>query len=89
MDESSIAHTKCNCKYHIVFTPKYRRRAIYGELKAEIGAILRKLCKWKGGGNNRGTCMCRSCTYVCVDTYKNFGCGVHGFSKREKYADYI
>ena len=48
MDESSIAHTKCNCKYHIVFTPKYRRRAIYGELKAEIGAILRELCKWKG-----------------------------------------
>ena len=48
MDESSIVHTKCNCKYHIVFTPKYRRRAIYGELKAEIGAILRELCKWKG-----------------------------------------
>ena len=48
MDDSSIAHTKCNCKYHIVFTPKYRRRAIYGELKAEIGAILRELCKWKG-----------------------------------------
>ncbi len=42
MDESSIAHTKCNCKYHIVFTPKYRRRAIYGELKAEIGAKPRE-----------------------------------------------
>lgn len=41
MDESSIAHTKCNCKYHIVFTLKYRRIAIYGELKAEIGAIPR------------------------------------------------
>ena len=48
MNESSISHTKCNCKYHIVFTPKYRRKAIYGELKVEIGTILRELCKWKG-----------------------------------------
>lgn len=48
MNESSIAHTKCNCKYHIVFTPKYRRKAIYGELKVEIGKILRELCSWKG-----------------------------------------
>ena len=47
MNENSISHTKCNCKYHIVFTPKYRRKAIYGKLKAEIGTILRELCKWK------------------------------------------
>ena len=46
-NESSIAHTKWNCKYHIVFTPKYRRKAIYGQLKAEIGKILRELCNWK------------------------------------------
>ena len=47
MNEDSIAHTKWNCKYHIVFTPKYRRKAIYGKLKADIGKILRDLCKWK------------------------------------------
>ena len=47
MDEDSIAHTKWNCKYHIVFTPKFRRKAIYGKLKADIGKILRELCKWK------------------------------------------
>lgn len=47
MNENSIAHTKWNCKYHIVFTPKYRRKAIYGELKKEIGAILRELSNWK------------------------------------------
>ena len=47
MNEDSIAHTKWNCKYHIVFTPKYRRKAIYGQLKAEIGKILRELCNWK------------------------------------------
>ena len=43
----SLAHTKWNCKYHIVFAPKFRRRAIYGEYKADIGKILRELCAWK------------------------------------------
>ena len=48
MDELKLAHTKANCKYHIVFTPKYRRQIIYGQLKREIGAILRTLCDRKG-----------------------------------------
>ena len=48
MDTNSLAHTKWNCKYHIVFAPKYRRKEIYGEKKQEIGKILRQLCKWKG-----------------------------------------
>ena len=46
-DRNSLAHTKWNCKYHIVFAPKYRRKLIYGQLKKEIGEILRELCKWK------------------------------------------
>ena len=46
-DSHSLAHTKWNCKYHIVFAPKYRRQIIYGELKKEIGKILRELCEWK------------------------------------------
>ena len=48
MDSESLAHTKWNCKYHIVFAPKYRRQAIYGRLHTEIGKILRELCKRKG-----------------------------------------
>jgi putative transposase len=48
MDESSLAHTKWNCKYHIVFAPKYRRQIIYGKIKTDIGVILRKLCARKG-----------------------------------------
>ncbi|KMV74460.1 hypothetical protein FSCG_02170 [Fusobacterium vincentii 4_1_13] len=48
MDKNSLAHTKWNCKYYIVFTPKYRRQAIYGKIKKDIGAILRKLCEFKG-----------------------------------------
>ncbi|MFM1653227.1 IS200/IS605 family transposase [Brevibacillus sp. B_LB10_24] len=45
---SSLAHTKWNCKYHIVFAPKYRRQVIYGKLRREIGKILRELCERKG-----------------------------------------
>lgn len=48
MDTNSLAHTKWNCKYHIVFAPKYRRKEIYGEKKQEIGKILRQLFEWKG-----------------------------------------
>ena len=48
MDTNSLAHTKWNCKYHIVFAPKYRRKDIYGEKKQEIGKILMQLCEWKG-----------------------------------------
>ena len=48
MDNNSLAHSKWNCKYHIVFAPKYRRQIIYGSIKADIGQILRKLCEFKG-----------------------------------------
>lgn len=48
MDKNSLAHTRWNCKYHIVFAPKYRRQIIYGKIKDDIGKILRKLCDQKG-----------------------------------------
>ena len=48
MDTQSLAHSKWNCKYHIVFAPKYRRQIIYGKIKADIGKIIRKLCEHKG-----------------------------------------
>ena len=47
-DINSLSHSKWNCKYHIVFAPKYRRKVFYGEHKVAIGQILRKLCEWKG-----------------------------------------
>lgn len=46
-DTNSLAHTKWNCKYHIVFAPKYRRKVFFGEKRREIGKILRQLCEWK------------------------------------------
>ena len=48
MDNNSLSHTKWNCKYHIVFAPKYRRLIIYGKIKVEIGKIMRELCSRKG-----------------------------------------
>ena len=47
LDTDSLAHTKWNCKYHIVFAPKYRRQVIYGKIKGDIGKMLRKLCEYK------------------------------------------
>ena len=48
IDTNSIAHTTWNCKYHIVFAPKYRRQVIYGKIKGDIGQIIRTLCARKG-----------------------------------------
>ena len=48
MDKNTLAHTTWECKYHIVWAPKYRRKIVYGKLKADIGRILRDLCDRKG-----------------------------------------
>ena len=48
LDTDSLTHTQWNCKYHIVFAPKYRRKVIYQKIKVDIGKILRKLCENKG-----------------------------------------
>ena len=47
LDNESLAHTRWNCKYHIVFAPKYRRQVRYGKIKKNIGLMLRKLCEYK------------------------------------------
>lgn len=47
LDTDSLAHTQWNCKYHIVFAPKYRRQIMYGKIKSDIGIMLRKLCEYK------------------------------------------
>ena len=47
-DINSLSHTKWNCKYYIVFAPKYRRKIFYSEKRLAVGKILRQLCEWKG-----------------------------------------
>ena len=46
-DDLSLSHTRWNCKYHIVFIPKYRRKEIYGKIRIDIGQIIRQLCAYK------------------------------------------
>ncbi len=46
--DKSLAHTRWMCKYHIVFTPKYRRKIIYNKLRTDVTDIIKDLCKWKG-----------------------------------------
>ena len=48
MDKNSLSHTTWECKYHLVFAPKYRRQVIYGQIKADVAEILSMLCKRKG-----------------------------------------
>ena len=57
----SLAHTTWECKYHIVFAPKFRRKEIYGTLRREIGMILRELCKRKD------TCFVSKCLWIDID----------------------
>ncbi len=64
MDNSSLAHSKWNCKYHIVFAPKYRRQIIYGKIKVDIGRILRELCEYKKVEIIEAN-ACKDHTYAC------------------------
>jgi len=62
MDASSLAHTKWECQYHIVFAPKYRRQIVYGKLRKEIGTYLRALRAQRLRDTRSGV-LCGSHTY--------------------------
>ena len=64
-DKESLSHTKWNCKYHIVFAPKYRRQVIYGEIREDIGKIIRKLCEMKKVDLIEGE-LCRDHVHMLV-----------------------
>ena len=71
MDNNSLSHTKWNCKYHIVFAPKYRRKVAYGKIKQDIADILSMLCKRKGVKIVESRDMSRSCTHVSRNSAKH------------------
>ena len=83
-DLNSLAHTKWNCKYHIVFAPKYRRLVFYGEKKQAIGTILRKLCEWKGVEIHQAEACPDHIHMVSKYTAKDLSVRFYGISKREK-----
>jgi putative transposase len=83
-DINSLAHTKWNCKYHIVFAPKYRRQIIYGKIKRDIGQILRQLCERKGVEIIEAT-ACKDHIYMLVSIPPKISMSSFvGYFKREK-----
>ena len=83
-DLNSLAHTKWNCKYHIVFAPKYRRKVFYGEKREAIREIIRTLCSWKGVEIIEGGDMPRPCTFAVKHTAQNERFGIYGIFKRKE-----
>ena len=77
MDSNSLSHTKWNCKYHIVFAPKYRRKVAYGKMKQDIANILNMLC------------MSRSCTHVSRNSTKHKCIVFCRILKRKEYTNDI
>ena len=65
MDSNSLAHTKWECQYHIVFIPKYRRKVMYGKLKTDIREIIRTLCKYKKVEIIAGS-VCEDHIHLCL-----------------------
>ncbi len=80
----SLAHTKWMCKYHIVFTPKYRRKEIYNQVRRDLIEIFKRLCKYKGVEIIKG--HARSCPYAGSNSTENGSLDVHGISKGKKVA---
>ena len=81
---NSLAHTKWNCKYHVVFAPKYRRKVFYEEKRQEIREILRTLCRWKGVEIIEGE-VCPDHIHLLLSIPPKISVsGFMGYAKREK-----
>lgn len=65
MDSSSLSHTTWKCQYHIVFIPKYRRKVMYGNMKADVREILKKLCEFKKVQIVEGA-VCADHVHLCI-----------------------
>ena len=63
--KQSLSHTVWECKYHIVWVPKKRRKIVYGKLRKELGIILRRLCEYKGVEVVEGT-LCAEHIHMCL-----------------------
>ena len=65
MDSKSLSHTRWNCQYHIVFIPKYRKKVMYGKVRADMREILRTLCSYKKVEIIKGA-VCKDHVHLCV-----------------------
>lgn len=71
MDSSSLSHTKWKCQYHIVSIPKYRRKVLYGQIRADVREILKKLCAYKGVVIIEGA-VCADHVHLCLSIPPKF-----------------
>ena len=88
-DIHSLSHTKWNCKYHIVFAPKYRRKVFYKEKRVAVGKILRQLCEWKGGEYHRSRGVPRPRTHAGRDPAEICDIKFYGILEGEKQHDVV
>lgn len=82
-DVKSLAHTKWNCKYHVVFAPKYRRKVFFQEKREDIRDIIKTL-SMEGRGNNRRRNMSRSYSFAIKYPAENERFGIYGIFERKK-----
>lgn len=80
---NALAHTKWMCKYHIVFTPKYRRKIIYNQYRKDLGKILRELCRYKGVEIHWKDICAGPRTYLSEHTTENSNIQLYGVSERK------
>ena len=83
-DMNILSHTKWNCKYHIVFAPKYRRKVLKKKKRIEVGKIFKAIMCVKKNKNNRSISMPRSCTDVGRDTAESINIKFYGILKGKK-----
>src|SRR6266478_1566998 len=69
----NLRHTRWECKYHVVFIPKYRKKSIYGRVRKELGRIIRDLAQQKESVVEEGASDGRSCSHAVVDTTEVLG----------------
>ena len=86
-NSDSLSHSRWNCKYHIVFAPKYRRQVIYQALKSDIGKILRTLLRSEESGNPRGGGVSCPHPYACQYSPELERIPIYGVFEGQKFAD--
>ena len=88
-DINRLAHTRWNCKYHIVLAPKYRRKVFYQEKREAVGKILRRLCEWKGVRIVEAE-VCPDHIHMLVEIPpKNRSIKLYGVSERKEQYDVV
>ena len=87
--KKSLAHTVWECKYHVVWVPKKRRKVVYGRLRQEIGTLLRKLCEYKGVELLEGK-ACIDHIHMCVSIpHKVVGINDSGIPERQECDNHL